>query len=89
MKTQIFWYVMKCRWASVSRRFVASYGLYLQHNLSKRILDPEDESITIRRNTVNYSPTTRHHIPEDPNVHEYCCANLKYRNKRASSPTFA
>ena len=33
--------------------------------------------------------STRHHIPEDSNVPKHWCENLKYRNKRASSHTYA
>jgi hypothetical protein len=33
--------------------------------------------------------STRYHIPEDSNVRAYRCENLKHRNDRESSSTFA
>jgi len=41
------------------------------------LLDPEDESTTVLQSVRNFKPKDMHHIPEDSNIQQHHCDNLK------------
>jgi hypothetical protein len=87
MKKAVFWDVAPCR-SCVNRRFGGTYRLHLQGRCLTSLTDASRADFlifpstlkmeTIRSsNTLDYTRSTRRHIPEDDILHSHRLENLK------------
>lgn len=63
-KIQVFWDLMPCWLVSIYRRFGVVFHLQLQ-------------GLTVSQTLLTIYQSTWHHIPQEWNLHQHCCENLK------------
>ena len=63
-KIQVFWDLMPCWLVSIYRRFGVVFHLKLQ-------------GLTVSQTLLTIYQSAWHHIPQEWNLHQHCCENLK------------
>jgi hypothetical protein len=88
-KSSVFWDITPCSPLSVNRRFGGSYRLHLQGRKISQARNRcqagskensgllKTEATCFSEMSVDFKRTTRRYIPEDRNLHNHRCENLK------------